>query len=81
MGLLSDTVFKNNPKAKNILQWIKEFGYIAVFVWLALGVKAEYQNGYNACSHQACTLCLYQTYNVTPNVTSNSSQLLVSSTP
>jgi hypothetical protein len=57
MGILSDFVFKDNPRVKNILGWIKELGILAIFIWLALSVKQEWWNGFNTCKAQSCLVC------------------------
>ena len=57
MGILSDTVFRNNPKARSILSWIKELGVLAVFLLMALGLRQEWLNGFETCKSQACLVC------------------------
>jgi hypothetical protein len=51
MGLLSDKL-GGHPKLREILKWGKEFAVIAVFIYMALNLRTEWQAGYDECKRE-----------------------------
>ena len=50
MGLLMDKL--GHSRFKEILKWGKELAVIAIFIWMALNMRAEWQAGYEQCQKE-----------------------------
>lgn len=57
MGYLSNKY----PHLRKYLDWVKDIGFIVVFIFMALYVKNEYQNGFDNAWNQACEICIWKT--------------------
>lgn len=56
MGFIRDFVIKDEKKKKWI-GWAVSIAEILIFLAMALLVKTEWQNGYDACKARSCSLC------------------------
>ena len=66
MGVLTDYLEKKGLLKKDKKFWILllvDMLIILYATWIFLQIKAEWQNGFNACLEQACELCIAKTYN------------------